>query len=148
MLCVCGCDGAECHCYGYCCHDRGPYVVRVLKLSYSALQVSDVLFCLHIIMSLMQKYCFSPNPQTFFKKFLANSLHVSILMPTFAIARITMRSTPHSVEKQTEYGGSPSTCFYCPLWRKSIVVLADEEVRAAFFVPLRQTVPDGFGQKG
>ena len=38
----------------------------------------------------------------------------------------------------TEYGGSPSTCFYCPLRRKSIDVVADEEVRAAFFVPLRQ----------
>ena len=60
-----------------------------------------------------------------------------------------MRSTPHSVEMQIKiYGGSPSTCFYCPLWRKSIRVLADEEVRAAFFVPLRQPVPDGFGQKG
>lgn len=57
-----------------------------------------------------------------------------------------MRSTPHSVEKQTEYGGSPSTCFYCPLWRKSIVVLADEEVRAAFFVPLRQPAPGGSQQ--
>lgn len=167
MLCVCGCDGAECHCYGYCCHDRGPYVVRVLKLSYSALQVSDVLFCLHIIMSLMQKYCFSPNPQTFFKNFLANSLHVQIFISTFAIATIIvrstpheqrarryvqaqptfskrcgliflpiicrigtrgasplfMRSTPHCVEMpETEYGGSPSTCFYCPLWRKALLL--------------------------
>lgn len=26
-------------------------------------------------------------------------------------------------------------------------VVADEEVRAAFFVPLRQTAPDGFGHK-
>lgn len=26
-------------------------------------------------------------------------------------------------------------------------VLADEEVRSAFFVPLRQTAPDGFGHK-
>lgn len=28
-----------------------------------------------------------------------------------------------------------------------MVVVADEEVRAAFFVPLRQTAPDGFGHK-
>lgn len=63
-------------------------------------------------MSLMQKYCFSPNPQTFFKKFLANSLHVQIFISTFAIATINMRSTPHGVEMpETEYGGSPSTCF-------------------------------------
>ena len=46
----------------------------------------------------MQKYCFSPNPQTFFKKFLANSLHVQIFISTFAIATILMRSTPHGVE--------------------------------------------------
>ena len=116
-------------------------------------------------------------------------MHVSNLFHTFAIARITMRSTPHKqrariyvqarptfflgcgliflpvpfrielrvrplfmrsiphlVDMQiTEYGGSPSTCFYCPLWRKSIVVLADEEVRAAFFVPLRQPHPTESG---
>lgn len=28
-----------------------------------------------------------------------------------------------------------------------MLVVADEEVRAAFFVPLRQTAPDGFGHK-
>ncbi len=60
----------------------------------------------------MQKYCFSPNPQTFFKKFLANSLHVQIFISTFAIATIYMWSIPHAVEMpETEYGGSPSTCF-------------------------------------
>ena len=48
--------------------------------------------------------------------------------------------------KFKKYGGSPSTCFYCPLWWKSIDVVADEEVRAAFFVPLRQTVPGGSRQ--
>lgn len=58
---------------------------------------------------------FSPNWRVFLaipQKFLANSLHVSILMPTFAIATIYMWSIPHGVEMpETEYGGSPSTCF-------------------------------------
>ena len=49
--------------------------------------------------------------------------------------------------RQTEYGGSPSTCFFCPLWRISMDVLADEEVRAAFFVPLRQPAPGGSRDK-
>lgn len=140
-------------------------------------------------MSLMQKYCFSPNPQTFFKKFLANSLHVSILMPTFAIATINMRSTPHEqrarryVQAQPTFSKRcgliflPITCrigtrgskpfvhaehsawcgdakdrirrfafhvFFSPLWRISMLVVADEEVRAAFFVPLRQPAPERF----
>ena len=101
---------------------------------------------------------FSPNWRVFLaipQKFLANSLHVQIFISTFAIATISMRSTPHEqrarryvqaqptfskrcgliflpitcrigtrgasplfmrstphgVEMQTEYGGSPSTCF-------------------------------------
>ena len=45
------------------------------------------------------------------------------------------------------YGGSPSTCFFSPLRRISMSVVADEEVRAAFFVPLRQTVPGGSRDK-
>ena len=113
---------------------------------------------------------FSPNWRVFLaipQKFLANSLHVQIFISTFAIARITMRSTPHEqrarryVQAQpsfskrcgliflpitcrigtrgasplfmrstphyvempeTEYGGSPSTCFYCPLWRKALLL--------------------------
>lgn len=58
---------------------------------------------------------FSPNWSVFLaipQKFLANSLHVQIFISTFAIATISMRSTPHDVEMpETEYGGSPSTCF-------------------------------------
>ena len=137
----------------------------------------------------MQKYCFSPNPQTFFKKFLANSLHVSILMPTFAIATIYMWSIPHEqrarryVQAQPTFskrcgliflpiichigtrGASPlfmwsipHFCgdakdrirrfafhvFFSPLWWISMYVVADEEGRAAFFVPLRQPAPERF----
>lgn len=33
--------------------------------------------------------------------------------------------------------------FFSPLWRISMLVVADEEVRAAFFVPLRQPAPGG-----
>lgn len=140
-------------------------------------------------MSLMQKYCFSPNPQTFFKNFLANSLHVQIFISTFAIATINMRSTPHEqrarryVQAQPTFSKRcgliflPITCridtrvirplfmrstphdvemprqnirrfafhvFFSPLWRISMLVVADEEVRAAFFVPLRQPAPERF----
>lgn len=140
-------------------------------------------------MSLMQKYCFSPNPQTFFKNFLANSLHVQIFISTFAIATINMRSTPHEqrarryVQAQPTFskrcgliffahnlphryeGSKPfvhaehsAWCgdardrirrfafhvFFSPLWRISMLVVADEEVRAAFFVPLRQPAPERF----
>lgn len=69
---------------------------------------------------------FSPNWSVFLaipQKFLANSLHVQIFISTFAIATIIVRSTPHYVEMpETEYGGSPSTCFYCPLWRKALLL--------------------------
>ena len=93
-------------------------------------------------------HSFSFLAEHFFERFSPKSLHVSILLSTFALARILMRSTPHSVEMQIKiYGGSPSTCFYCPLWRKSIRVLADEEVRAAFFVPYRQPYPTDSGKK-
>lgn len=34
--------------------------------------------------------------------------------------------------------------FFSPLWRISMLVVADEEVRAAFFVPLRQPAPERF----
>ena len=47
-------------------------------------------------------------------------------------------------DAKTEYGGSPSTCFFSPLWRISMLVVADEEGRAAFFVPLRQPAPKRF----
>lgn len=126
--------------------------------------------------------CFSEN-------FSSKRLPVSILLSTFAIATIPMRSIPHKqrarryvqarpifflgcgliflpvpyrielrvrplfmrsiphlVDMQiTEYGGSPSTCFFCPLWRISMGVVADEEVRAAFFVPYRQPYPTESG---
>ena len=59
-----------------------------------------------------------------------------------------MRSTPHSVEMQTDrIRRFAFHVFLLPFVAESMDVLADEEVRAAFFVPLRQTAPDGFGHK-
>ena len=84
---------------------------------------------------------------TFSKRCGLIFLPITCRIGTRGASPLFMRSTPHYVEMpETEYGGSPSTCFYCPLWRKSIVVLADEEVRAAFFVPLRQPAPGGSQQ--
>jgi len=61
-------------------------------------------------MSLMQKYCFSPNPQTFFKNFLANSLHIQIFISTFAIAKILMWSIPHK-QRARRYVQAQPTIF-------------------------------------
>lgn len=95
----------------------------------------------------MQKYCFSPNPQTFFKKFLANSLHVQIFISTFAIA--TIYYVEHSTlcgdaDRQNTAVRLPRV--FLPFVVDNMRVLADEEVRAAFFVPLRQPVPGGSRQ--
>lgn len=60
-----------------------------------------------------------------------------------------MWSIPHCVEMQTDrIRRFAFHVFFQPFVVDNMRVLADEEVRAAFFVPLRQTVPDGFGQKG
>lgn len=134
---------------------------------------------------------FSPNWSVFLaipQKFLANSLHVSILMPTFAIATIIVRSTPHEqrarryVQAQPTFSkrcgliflpitaasvrGEQALCscgalrimwrcqdrirrfafhvFLLPFVAESTIVVADEEGRAAFFVPLRQPAPERF----
>lgn len=63
---------------------------------------------------------FSPNWRVFLaipQNFLANSLHVSILMPTFAIAKILMWSIPHCVEMQIDrIRRFAFHVFFCPLW--------------------------------
>ena len=56
---------------------------------------------------------FSPNWRVFLaipQKFLANSLHVQIFISTFAIARITMRSTPHE-QRARRYVQAQPTIF-------------------------------------
>ena len=134
---------------------------------------------------------FSPNWRVFLaipQKFLANSLHVQIFISTFAIATISMRSTPHEqrarryVQAQPTFSKRcgliflPITCrieprgdalcscgalrmvwrcqdrirrfafhvFLLPFVAESTIVVADEEGRAAFFVPLRQPAPERF----
>lgn len=50
-----------------------------------------------------------------------------------------MRSTPHSVEMQTDrIRRFAFHVFLLPFVAESTIVVADEEGRAAFFVPLRQ----------
>ena len=59
-----------------------------------------------------------------------------------------MRSTPHYVEMQIqEIRRFAFHVFLLPFVAESMVVVADEEGRAAFFVPLRQPVPGGSRHK-
>lgn len=66
---------------------------------------------------------FSPNWRVFLaipQNFLANSLHVQIFISTFAIATISMRSTPHCVEMQiNRIRRFAFHVFFCPLWRRA-----------------------------
>lgn len=56
-----------------------------------------------------------------------------------------MWSIPHCVEMQIDrIRRFAFHVFFSPLWRISMSVVADEEVRAAFFVPLRQPAPERF----
>lgn len=91
---------------------------------------------------------FSFLAKTFFKKNRPNACPFQsycITLPSLEYSCGALRIVWRC--RQTEYGGSPSTCFFCPLWRISMDVLADEEVRAAFFVPLRQPAPGGSRDK-
>ena len=134
-------------------------------------------------------HSFSFLAEHFFERFLPKSLHVSILLPNFAIATITMRSTPHNRRARRYVQAQPTFLLRCgliflpihlphkpearpsimrstphkvwrcnqdirrfafhvffgPSWRISMVVVADEEVRSAFFRTLSSTAPDGFG---
>lgn len=77
--------------------------------------------------------------KTFSEKKSPKRLPVSILFYTFAIARILMWSTPHSVEMQKlKYTAVRLPRVFLPFAVDHMRVLADEEVRAAFFVPYRQ----------
>ena len=92
-------------------------------------------------------YSFSFLAEHFSERFSPKSLHVSILLHTFAIATIYMWSIPHCVEMQkTEYGGSPSTCFFA-LCGGSHVCCSRRGSASRFFRTLSSTVPDGFGHK-
>jgi hypothetical protein len=137
-------------------------------------------------------YSFSFLADTFFERFSPKSLHVSILLSIFAIAKILMWSIPHKQRARIYVQARPTIfdvvgLFFCPyicrieprdvrplfMWSiphcvemqtdrirrfafhvffqpfvvDNMRVLADEEVRAAFFVPLRQTVPGGSRDK-
>lgn len=92
-------------------------------------------------------YSFSFLAATFPEKFSPKSLHVSILLPTFAIATIYMWSIPHLCGyAKTEYGGSPSTCFFA-LCGGSHVCCSRRGSASRFFRTPTSTVPDGFGDK-
>lgn len=60
---------------------------------------------------------------TFSKRCGLIFLPITCRIGTRGASPLFMRSTPHYVEMpETEYGGSPSTCFYCPLWRKALLL--------------------------
>lgn len=61
---------------------------------------------------------FSPNWSVFLailQKFLANSLHVQIFISTFAIATISMRSTPHEQRARRYVQAQPTFSKRCGL---------------------------------
>ena len=64
---------------------------------------------------------------------------------SLGIRPLFMRSTPHYVEMQIqEIRRFAFHVFLLPFVAESMVVVADEEGRAAFFVPLRQPAPERF----
>lgn len=79
----------------------------------------------------------------FFSKFSPFFLHVSILLPNYTIATIYMWSIPHLVDLQIENIRRFAFHVFLPLVVDHMYVVADEEVRSAFFRTLSSTAPDG-----
>ena len=79
----------------------------------------------------------------FFSKFSPFFLHVSILLPNYTIATIYMWSIPHLVDLQIENIRRFAFHVFLPLVVDHMYVVADEDVRSAFFRTLSSTAPDG-----
>ena len=60
-------------------------------------------------------HSFSFLAEHFFERFLPKSLHVSILLPNFAIATILMRSTPHEQRARIYVQARPTFLYGCGL---------------------------------
>ena len=58
-----------------------------------------------------------------------------------------MWSIPHYVDLQSRYTAVRLPRVFLPLVVDHMYVVADEEVRSAFFRTLSSTAPDGFGHK-
>ena len=162
----------------------------MLQTLHALLQLSDNFVCLHnFILFSPQSYPFPLPFHNFFQTFSPFSLHVSIFIPTFAIATNLMRSTPHNRRARRYVQAQPTLLlmswayffahtsaayslearpsvmrstphkvwrcsqdirrfafhvFFCPSRRISMRVVADEEVRSAFFRTLSSNRAGGF----